>query len=128
MVLFKQVTRVSRKRQPNFCCKESSVLPRPAWPEILIDTANPPGGPGDLQRVRNPINRQETCAFPGQEGSPAVIRFLNLKNEAILTFPGMACIWRRWPSPGWRSSQKAVGREGLCRPLLVMLCKGFQGS
>lgn len=44
------------------------------------------------------------------------------------TFLGMACILHRWPSLGWRSSQKVVGREGLCRPLLVMLCKGFLGS
>lgn len=44
------------------------------------------------------------------------------------TFLGMACILRRWLSRGWRSSQKAAGREGLCRPLLVMLCKGFLGS
>lgn len=44
------------------------------------------------------------------------------------TFPEMACIWRRWLSQGWRSSQKAVGREGLCRPLLVMLGTGFLGS
>lgn len=44
------------------------------------------------------------------------------------TFLGMACILHRWPSLGWRSSQKAVGREELCRPLLVMLCKGFLGS
>lgn len=44
------------------------------------------------------------------------------------TFLAMACILCRWPSWEWRSSQKAVGREGLCRPLLVMLCKGFLGS
>lgn len=45
----------------------------------------------------------------------------------LCTFLAMACICR-WLNPGWRSSQKAVGREGLCRPLLVMLCKGFLGS
>lgn len=44
------------------------------------------------------------------------------------TFQETACIWRRWQSLGWRSSQKAVGREGLCRPLLVMLQKVSLGS
>lgn len=46
----------------------------------------------------------------------------------LRTFQEKACILRRWKSLGWRSSQKAVGREGLCRPLLVTLQKVFLGS
>lgn len=57
------------------------------------------------------------------------MRVLKLeKSKKILTFLGTACILRRWLSWGWRSSQKAAGREGLYRPLLVTPCKGFLGS
>ena len=70
----------------------------------------------------------QVSASPEEEKCWLSSDSLTGKREESLTFLGMACISRRWLSRGWRSSQKAVGREELCRPLLVTLCKGFQGS